>query len=439
MFRISYLCVICGLCQASLSLLQAAADNKLGESVDRLLAAYEESLLPMRSRVAFLAESETVRSGAYNWGVMNKRSTVSARVFRDHKRLDTTAHVQMFKSDGSDKPSRAMKFKAVSTDLTLFYQTPIDRPPRYLAATTNTDEQAPKIAAILEDGICLDGYVGGNKSFLLPDVMRAGSALRVREDMELVDGHETYVLEADTKYGKHIVWLDPEYGFNPRRIVIQKSGDDLFDDKPLSTPLPDRRAGEANIATHSVDSPRLSVDTTLDSVKIERIGDVFVLTEARITTVESFPNNTSAKRVCVFRRSEIDLEPDFDAMGAFVMDAPNGTPVRFLDRPSPTGGVDVRWRDGKIDAYVDDEVVRDLVQTAEKLKGDDSYANRTGADASMVTNEDRAGIKGPNGAAEEARFDRSFLFLLGLAGVAVVGLAAGWFVLRRSSSSSRES
>ena len=47
------------------------------------------------------------------------------------------------------------------------------------------------------------GYVGSHVEPVLPDLMRNAPSLTVRPAMELVGGHETYVVESMGPYGKH--------------------------------------------------------------------------------------------------------------------------------------------------------------------------------------------------------------------------------------------
>jgi len=170
----------------------------------------------------------------------------------------------------------------------------------------------------------------------LPNLLRANSILKVRDNTEEVDGHLTYVLEAQGKYGKIMLWLDPNAGYNPRRVTVYKSGEDLLYGKPLSSV----RSNKPEVAGKQLKD----YSVVVDSVKIEDINGVFIMTAGNMTVTQIYTDGYRITSACDFRFSNINLNPDFNALKAFEINVPDGTPVTDVDFPG--GSFEVRQ--GKI-------------------------------------------------------------------------------------------
>jgi hypothetical protein len=195
------------------------------------------------------------------------------------------------------------------------------------------------------------GYIPSDATEPLWDVLEGTTVtMKLGESVEVIDGHETYVLEIETaNLGHYALWIDYNCGFNLRRYVVRRTGSDLVNGKRLDTPM--RSPGRDVPLIRRL--PRTKLVIVLDSVKIENIDGIFVPVEGRvrINTVRS--NGEEETSVDTFKRSEIDLNPDFDKYeGAFVLDVPDGTPVNYVDFYGT--GVRYVWQNGKMVPDVDD-------------------------------------------------------------------------------------
>jgi len=187
----------------------------------------------------------------------------------------------------------------------------------------------------LGGGVVTEGYIPGDDDTKLFMILRE-SELHVRNEMENIDGHQVYVLDGRSKRGKFTVWLDPNAHYHPRRIEIHKSGEDLLNGRPVASMV-----SEGNI----VKNKQLKEYTLIvDAVKIEKIGDVNIVTAANITEVRTYVDGHKITATYPFQIKNINLAPDFLSTKAFDVNLPDGTPVNDNDFP----GTHLEVRQGKI-------------------------------------------------------------------------------------------
>ena len=85
---------------------------------------------------------------------------------------------------------------------------------------------------------------------------------------------------------------------------------------------------------------------TLDSIEIVRIDGLFVPTTCRKVAKTTYSNGKSREVVFDHERLEIDLDPDFEALKAFVPDIPEGTQVYFTTEEQAVGLY--KWSNGRV-------------------------------------------------------------------------------------------
>ena len=148
------------------------------------------------------------------------------------------------------------------------------------------------------------------------------------------------MLEATTPYGQYTVWMDPNCGYSPRRVIVERGPKDLYDGKPVSTPRPPPPG-----YTRKPRPTREHVRFVMEISKIKEIDGGFLATEGSTTLSTDFSDGSKEEihGVCVF--TLIDLDPDFNNIpNAFVLGVPNGTQVYDLDDPKGK----FKWQDGKV-------------------------------------------------------------------------------------------
>jgi hypothetical protein len=179
---------------------------------------------------------------------------------------------------------------------------------------------------MLGTGRELSGYIDGDDSIHLADVMARGTNRTIRTETLSHGGRPLIVLEADTPFGHHALWLDPEADDAPRRIEVTRTRQDRYEWGMLPEGIVRQRividecrfqSGE----TYSIPAHMKSVEEQVDQA-------------GKVTRWER-----------VFDVRKVDLVPDDSQdKGAFRLDAPDGTSVS----PAIPLWISYEWRGGKI-------------------------------------------------------------------------------------------
>ena len=197
--------------------------------------------------------------------------------------------------------------------------------------------------------VYLDGILKGEGDDRPVDVvLRNASTLSTRPEKENINGSFCYVTDAVTPNGKFTLWIDPEHGYNIAQAEVAMEGSDLYYGAPVGmklTPPPNRKTEEKWRP-----ETRDSFLFRLYDVEFKQVGDDWVPVVARSEAITTY--NSGRRKViflCKLRRTHIDLNPDFGAVGAFIPDIPEGTPVAIEEAP----GIRYVWKNGKPVARVE--------------------------------------------------------------------------------------
>jgi len=199
--------------------------------------------------------------------------------------------------------------------------------------------------ALLDDpghGSALFGRIFGNSRKSVAELLGEATNLHLRDEQENINGISCYVLGATTEHGKVTAWIAPDKGYNALKWTIQKSNRDLFNNTPIVSK---------------------EWSAVFDAVELRKVGVVFVTTGGILTlTIEKTDGSTDID--CYkYRVSDIQLNPDFDASGAFKVTLPDGTRVYVEEAP----GVKYIWQDGKI-VPVEDVTFDEIDKMVEELR-----------------------------------------------------------------------
>lgn len=405
-------------------------------SAEEVLARYEQSLSAMRESVSFKTEQKTIVNGAFKY---QPKTRIEKKIItRDGIRFGIMRENLNFDEQGNLIEHTELQ-SILTEDQLMSYDMDIGKPPKVLlidGSMKSVEKLRQALGPNLGMGRLLDGIIfgGDDKSFV--EVMRGASSLQLREEMEVVDGYPTYVLEADTKYGKHILWIDPEYGFNPRRIVIHKNIGDFYHKTKLGVPPPPLRPGLNAMIPWCA---RVRTELTVESIEIEKVGEVFVLVSAKITDHAEYENGQFTEVTTTCKRTDIDFNSDFEAMmEAFLSNIPDGTRVSFLDGRG-ISGVRYEWFNGKVRSKVDENFLADLDSKIEQL-GNEAKAEFAETDKKMeLSREESAIIPDMQTGTEEAEREvpevlsesgSSPVLVLILIGLLIIGII-GLLVFRR--------
>jgi len=177
----------------------------------------------------------------------------------------------------------------------------------------------------------LFGKVNGSNYKDVADLLSESSDLHIHDKKENIDGMDCLVLEGTSKYGKVTAWISPEKGYNVIKWIYEKESYHLYDDAMISTKWPEVESGQRifNLKEfHEI---------------INENNTIFVPKLAYFTHTTKFHDGTKKVSKFEYRTSDIQLKPDFEALGAFKIDLPDG--IRVLNKDFPS--VKFIWEKGK--------------------------------------------------------------------------------------------
>ncbi|MHC4325368.1 MAG: sialidase family protein, partial [Planctomycetota bacterium] len=173
-------------------------------SANEILTSYEQSLVVLREKVSFTAELEQILNGAFTYKA--KKYKHKRIVYRDGTRFGLSRESKRF-DDQNKLIAHDCLTSIYEIENAMITQNSYGQSPEHLRIDFRPESFMNRFLANLGTGRLLDGVTYGahNKTFF--EVMSEAQSLQLRDKTEIVDGHETYVLEAETKYGEHILWI----------------------------------------------------------------------------------------------------------------------------------------------------------------------------------------------------------------------------------------
>lgn len=226
----------------------------------------------------------------------------------------------------------------------------------YMGATAEESslsfsDDAEKARRHVDNYFILSPLWGGFRGNVIPivELLRDSEDAAVEQEMEDVNGRSCYVVAASTTAGRHRIWIDPERGYHIVKAEVKKRGGDAYYRETL--PTPPYVVPKSILETWPKDipppatSPVIEYEFTMDSVSFQKIGDTWVPVEAKWETRTLRENGRTSIASITFNASDVDLDPDFQALGAFKLDVIDGTKVYG---PPPDNRGSLAWKDGEI-------------------------------------------------------------------------------------------
>jgi hypothetical protein len=192
-----------------------------------------------------------------------------------------------------------------------------------------------------EFGSSLWSRLDGCEGKTIPELLNMAADLELSVEMVELCGLRCYVLRGSTKYGVITAWIAPERSYNAVKWIVKKGPKDLYNDRPV---------------VHG------EVTRIFEAIDFVKIDDVFVLSKGRFTAPNRDTDGTQTLTY-EFELSDIKLNPDFVALGAFKFKIPDGTPVIIMEHP----GIRYIWKDGRavpdVEGLAFDEIDKILDQS----------------------------------------------------------------------------
>jgi len=260
---------------------------------------------------------------------------------RDGDRCEWFGREQFEGEHNGEKYSFNEQFTRVAGDDFFLYDGKRDnKEESYAFMGSNVKEELFILQAQEPDGGFLQGRMGGiGSASTMAELMSDSNSLNLI-GQETLSGSLCHILEAKTKYGTYTVWIAPEKGYNALKYIVRKSSRDILRD--------DIHIGDQGI---------IEWVQIVDSIYVRKIDGVFVPISGKLLEKARAADDWESTKHVEVKRSEIVLNPDFKAMGAFKIGFPEGTEVTHEDIP----GLRFRWTNGKFVPDMNKYLFKNLV------------------------------------------------------------------------------
>ena len=305
----------------------AASREQLNKILDAMLY-HDRAVLP----IALHTEIDLYNLDAPAHSQHNQTYVFEQRL--DGKRLDSLMNVYRLR-DGEFRHGQVNR-RVFTGDQFVYRQQQVGDHPYPAGASLYPKEEAAKIMGVnYMWGCTLFGHLPGDEKPVATLLKNAADVV-LHDRREDVDGFACQVIEGKTNHGVYKLWIDPEHDFRMRRAIIDKGPDDLYGGKRVSTDFPEGMQDRTIASMHM----------EISKVALEKIGDHFIATVESTTATYKRVSGKEDHTKIVVKRSQIDLNPDFEKLGAFVMnEIPEGTRLTSFDPNDHTYGYE--WHNGK--------------------------------------------------------------------------------------------
>lgn len=192
------------------------------------------------------------------------------------------------------------------------------------------------------------------------ELLLESSNLKIRSEQEEVDGALCYVVEGNTSNGHFTVWIDANNGFRYRKAIVLNKYD-----PPL-----DMGSGQAIVSRTS----------EISGVKIDSIEGVPVITKSSKVVHNLYSDGRVEDDVLEAKRLNVKWNPNFEAVGAFEMDIPDGTRVAHMDFQGK--GVKFQWLNGEVVTMLEDDALEAIDEAVAQLASTKPVTTDTKPEAS---------------------------------------------------------
>ena len=334
-------------------------------SLDDLLAKYEKTILPNYPTSSYEIFAKETLSKSNSSQI--KTSIVNMKIIHNMDSLDVVANKQYIHS-ASEYVDRG-----IITDQGLMFT---KRPGEKLDFVSILSEKK-RIQEMREGlvntelGCILNGCVRGSYLKTISEIIKEEPDLKYSITQDVLDGQKVVLAEFDTKYGLCRFWLDPDSGYCPKKIVIETNAGDIYFKNTIGTQPKPINEGVYEFLPNEIIS---NVVLTAYPIESKKIGANFFPVSAKVVENIIYKNGITAKATLDFEQKEINLNPDFEKIGAFKLkpdEIPNGTKVYFSDRRN-IGGLKYEWHNGTYRAAVDLEELEQVNNVIAKCKNENN-------------------------------------------------------------------
>ena len=202
-----------------------------------------------------------------------------------------------------------------------------NRPPRAsLFRSSRRDKAFQDYSETASHGGPLKGKIDGSNYQSIYELLKGAADLKLHDQVTKIIGYDTYLIEADTKYGIVKAWISPDLDYNCLRWEIIKAQNQFYRD---GTTTNDRFTKRTDVFI---------------AEKVKQIDGIYVVTQAKLDNKVENGEKVLSNSTYHFNLKNIDLSPDYEALRAFEIQLPEGTVVRDEDNPE----VRYQWIGGQL-------------------------------------------------------------------------------------------
>ena len=264
--------------------------------------------------------------------VRSKKYVYSFKHCSNHEKMQWIGGLKCYKKDGTIDQQGSSLIVNIFDDkrfIVLHSYNPelkSKNPPRASIQRSSREKVLQDLNETTSRGAPLKGKLDGSNGQSIYDLLKGAPNLTLHDKVTKIIGHDTYLIEADTKYGVVKAWISPDLDYNCLKWEIIKDQNQFYRD---GTTTNDRFTGWTAV---------------YDAEKVEQIDGQYFITKAKFNKIVKNGDIVLADYTYHYNLKNIDLNPDYEAMGAFKIQLPEGTVVTDKDNP----GVRYQWIGGKL-------------------------------------------------------------------------------------------
>ena len=399
----------------------------------RILEKYKANRELLKNHITHSEEITETRDTAYGGSPEWKRILSEFRT--DGKQIDSTTQMWRNLSGPDDQSSNEKPFiKNVIWDEQNWTEY---LPNNKWAFISKREKHKNEYIYRAYSGSSLDGlFLGDDRP--VEDILAEASNINFRPQMDSVNGINCYVIDADTTSGKYSLWIDPEHGYSIAKAKIHKSGDDILYGKPISKHEAPK-IPKGVVVRVKVPGKIKDFTFSLDKVEFQKVSEGWVPVEAEYQFSTKYVDGRVIAEKKSHKRLQIDLDPNFKAIGAFVPNIPDNTNIAI----EGVDGIGYRWLQGKPVPNIDKYFFEQLSDVSEQIKhGIKSEVVEPTNEKTETSSKEMPNAIGTQSETSNAKVDEQknnpkhslflvFTFILGSVIIVGIGLSLIFYLLRR--------
>lgn len=262
----------------------------------------------------------------------------------NHEQKQWIGDVKRYNEDGTvDQNSSTLIAHVFDTEMGLhlqFYNPELkgNRPPRAWMVRKSRDESLHQHSETASHAGPLRGRYQGSNNHSIYDLLNEATTLKVHNKVVKHIGYDTVLIEAHTEYGVVKVCISPELNYSCLKWEIIKGPNQFYRDGEFTNDGFTR------------------LTAAYDAERIEQLDGQYVITQAKFNYKVANRDTVLSNYTHHYKLRNIDLDPDYEAMGAFRIDLPEGTEVTHEDIP----GRKFCWAKGEFSPNMNDYLPKNL-------------------------------------------------------------------------------